>query len=419
MLSKTRNRPHFTDWANGGRLRIGLVVVIALAALAWPLYDALAAQSPVDLGTAGSFAVLAGSAVTNTGASTVNGDLGVSPGTSVTGFPPGTVNGTTADADAVASQAQSDLTTAYNDAAGRTPALSVSGDLGGLTLTPGVYNSGSSLGLTGVLTLDAQGDPSAVFIFQLGSALTTASASDVKLINGAQACNVYWQIGSSATLGTASVFAGNILAETSISMNDDVTVHGRALAQNGAVTLIDDTVTTAQCAAGTGTTPTGTTPTGTGTGTTPTGTTPTGTTPTGTGTTPTGTTPTGTGTGPGKGKGPTGTAILRITPPSVAKKVQKFGTSHCVRGTFRVSVTGLFIRRVVFSLGKELIATRSHSPFTTSVASAGGIRTVNVRITFTDGARAATLHMRFKACAAAKRPTPPPSPPVTTGGFTG
>jgi Ice-binding-like len=137
--------------------------------------------------------------VTNTGPSTVNGDLGVSPGTAVTGFPPGTVNGNLHAADAVAGQAQLDLTTAYNDAAGRTPPAAVTADLGGQRLTSGVYNSATSLGLTGALTLDAQGDPNAVFVFQAGSTLTTASGSHVNLVNGAQACNVFWQIGSSAT----------------------------------------------------------------------------------------------------------------------------------------------------------------------------------------------------------------------------
>ena len=141
----------------------------------------------IGLGTADGFAVLAGSTVTNTGPSTINGDLGLHPGTAVTGFGPGTVNGTTHAANAVALQAKSDLTAAYDDAAGRTPPAPAPADLGGLTLTPGVYRSASSLALTGELTLDAQGDPSAVFVFQAGSTLITASASRVRLVNGAQA----------------------------------------------------------------------------------------------------------------------------------------------------------------------------------------------------------------------------------------
>src|ERR1700722_6020166 len=170
----------------GGAFAAASAVVAIMAS-----QPAGAATAPVNLGTAASFAVLAGSTVTNTGPSTINGDLGVSPGTAVTGFPPGTVNGTIHAADAVAGQAQSDLTTAYNDAASRTPPVVVSGDLGGLTLTPGVYKARSWIGLTGALTLDAQGDSSAVFVFQVGSTLTTASASHVNLINGAQACNVF------------------------------------------------------------------------------------------------------------------------------------------------------------------------------------------------------------------------------------
>ena len=200
------------------------------------------------LGTADSFAILAGSTVTNTGPSRINGNLGLYPGTAVTGSAPGTVSQTTYAATATALRAKSDLTSAYNDAAGRAPATTAPGDIGGLTLTPGVYRSGSSIGLTGTLTLDAQGDPNAVFVFQAGSTLITASGSRVKLVNGAQACNVFWQVGSSATLGTTTDLAGNILALTSITMNNGVTLNGRALARNGAVTLINDTITAPHCA---------------------------------------------------------------------------------------------------------------------------------------------------------------------------
>ncbi|HEV3172649.1 MAG TPA: ice-binding family protein, partial [Actinocrinis sp.] len=195
------------------------VLAVALTVVFTGAPHARAAQAPVGLGTADSFAVLAGTTVTNTGASVISGDLGVSPGTAVTGFPPGTVNGVIHQADAVAAQAQSDLTAAYNDAAGRGPATAESADLGGQTLTPGVYASTSTPNLTGTVTLDAQGDPSAVFIFQMTSTLITASGSNVALINGAQACNVFWQVGSSATLGTNSTFRGSILALTSITAN--------------------------------------------------------------------------------------------------------------------------------------------------------------------------------------------------------
>ena len=225
-------------------LAIGLFTALVLAVSTG---SAAAAQPAVGLGTANSFALLAGSDVTNTGPSTINGDLGLSPGTAVSGFPPATLNGTAYVTDAVAGIAQNDLTTAYNDAAGRTPELSVPADLGGLTVTPGVFASASSLGLTGALTLDAEGNPDSVFIFKAGSSLTTASDSRVNLINGAQACNVFWQVGSSATLGTFSVFKGNILALTSITITTGVNLDGRALARNGAVTLDTDVITGCTC----------------------------------------------------------------------------------------------------------------------------------------------------------------------------
>ena len=215
---------------------------------------AQAGPPPVLLGTADSFAVLAGSTITNVGPTVINDNLGLHPGSAVVGFPPGTVNGAEHVSDAAAQQAKTDLTTAYNDAAGRPSSATSPPDIGGRTLTAGVYRTGpvASLGLTGRLTLDAQGDPRAVFIFQIPSTLVTASDSSVRLVNGAQACNVFWQVGSSATLGTRTAFQGNILALNSISVNDGGTVNGRLLARTGAVTLIHDTVTRSRCAAGTG-----------------------------------------------------------------------------------------------------------------------------------------------------------------------
>lgn len=216
-------------------------------ALVFATQQAWAIGTPVDLGTAATYSVLGGQTVTNTGPTVLSDNVGVSPGTAITGFPPGVTLGDTHAADAHALQAQSDLTIAYDDAAGQAPDASVSGDLGGLTLEPGVYNASSSIGLTGTVTLDAQGDPDAVFIFQVGSTLTTASASTVALVNGAQACNVFWQIGSSATLGTNTTFVGTIMALTSISVTTGTTVDGRALARNGSVTLDTNTFTQSAC----------------------------------------------------------------------------------------------------------------------------------------------------------------------------
>jgi hypothetical protein len=282
---------------------LAVVPVAAAGAIAMFIASqpALAETAPVGLGTAGSFAVLAGTTVTNTGPSTISGNLGVSPGTAVTGFPPGIVsNGTIHSADGVAGDAQSDLTTAYNDAAGRSPTASVPGFIGaGQTLAPGVYKASSSLDVGGSLTLDGGGDPNAVFIFQAPSTLITDSASSVILTNGAQACNVFWQVGSSATLGTNSAFAGSILALTSISVDTGDTIAGRALARNGAVTLDDDTITSPTCATTppptqTPTSTTSMTPTSTPTSATPTPTRPA---PTPTSTTPSATpTPTPTAT---------------------------------------------------------------------------------------------------------------------------
>ena len=200
-----------------------------------------------------SFAVLGGSTVTNTSTPTVvTGNLGVSPGSAVTGFPPGiVVGGTIHAADAVAAQAQVDLTTVYNNLVNTACNTDLTGqDLGGKTLTPGVYCFSSTAQLTGTLTLDAQGNPNAVFIFKIGSSLTTASTSSVLLINSGSSCGVFWQVGSSATLGTGTTLAGSIVALQSITLNTGASVSGRALARNGAVTLDNSNVTV--CSGGPG-----------------------------------------------------------------------------------------------------------------------------------------------------------------------
>jgi hypothetical protein len=224
-----------------GKIAIVLMVLVVLG-LATITTDVKAAgQAPVNLGAAASFGVLAATTVTNTGATAVTGDLGLSPGTSVVGFPPtgpGTLTGTQHINDTVAALAQADLTTAYNDLAGRTGGAAVSGNIGGTTKTPGLYASTSSLEISsGNLTLDAQGNASAIFIFQIASTLTTSTGLGVILTGSANFLNVFWQVGSSATIGTNSSFKGTILAHTSITLNTGATLDGRALAQTGAVTL--------------------------------------------------------------------------------------------------------------------------------------------------------------------------------------
>lgn len=216
--------------------------------LAFACLQAGAALAQVPLGTAQSYGVLGASTVTNTGPTVITGDLGVSPGAAITGFPPGLVSGTTHAADAASLQAQTDATTAYNFLAGQACGTTLTGDLGGRTLAPGVYCFATSAQLTGILTLDGLGNPASQFIFQMGSTLTTASASSVVLINGAQACNVWWQMGSSATLGSTTSFVGTLIALASATLNTGATLAGRAIGRTGAVTLDTNTVTVAACA---------------------------------------------------------------------------------------------------------------------------------------------------------------------------
>lgn len=238
------------------------LLIAATAALSLALAtSASAAQPTVGLGNASTFAVLAGAGITNTGATTASGtngaDFGSSPNGSFTGSTLVTTTGTKYVAAVTqTASAQIDLTTAYNDAAGRTPVTPIAADLGGQTLKQGVYNSASSIGLTGTLTLDGENDPAAVFIFQAGSTLTTSTSSRVLLINGAQPCNVFWQVGSSATFGTTSDFTGRVLALTSITANNSATFKGQLLARNGAVTLDNNTIVNDRCAAVATATPT-------------------------------------------------------------------------------------------------------------------------------------------------------------------
>ena len=234
-----------------------LLATLFLAGLLAVPGTALAAQPTVNLGSTSSFAVLAGSTITNTGPTKINGsaggNVGLYPGTSFTGRAQVTLSGTAYLADTIARAAKADLTRAYNDAAGRTPVNTIPSELGGTTLTAGVYVSASgTFHITGTLTLNAQGDPNAVFIFKTASTLITASNSTVRLINGARYCRTFWKVGSSATLGTNSHFVGHIFALTSITANTGAFIQGQLLARNGAVTLDSNTITNGVC----GTTPT-------------------------------------------------------------------------------------------------------------------------------------------------------------------
>jgi hypothetical protein len=210
--------------------------MLSLAACAGLVSNSGAAT--VSLGTAASFGVLAGSTITNTGATVINGDIGLAPGTSITGFPPGSVTGTTHVANGVAVQAKADALTAYNGLAGMAPTQSLTGtNLGGLTLTPGVYFFSSAAELTGRLTLDGLGQAQPIFIFQIGTALTTSSNASIIGVNGVTSCDIFFQVGSSATLGTDTAFLGTILALQSVTLNTRAVTNGGVIALNGAVTL--------------------------------------------------------------------------------------------------------------------------------------------------------------------------------------
>jgi hypothetical protein len=222
--------------------RIGTIGLAAFLAVI--LAGTALGATAVNLGAAKSFAVLAGTTITNTGATTITGDVGLHPGKAATGFTTVTLHGAKHLGDAVALNAKNALVTAYNDAAGAKPVTQVPTELGGTTLKSGVYAS-DTLGLTGTLTLDGGG----VYVFQAGSTLITAPNSQVALINGASACNVYWQVGSSATLDTSTSFKGTIMARASIALKTGATLQGRALARNGAVTLDHNTIDSSACAA--------------------------------------------------------------------------------------------------------------------------------------------------------------------------
>jgi hypothetical protein len=382
----------------------GVILVVALA-LAVPV---AAQAAPVNLATVNPFVALAATTVTNTGPSVLNGDLGVAPGTALTGFGlPAVVNGATHDNDAVAGQAQADLTNAYNVAAGQpvSPGNDLSGtNLGNRTLTAGAYRYTSGALLNGPLTLDAQGDPNAQFVFLIGAELTTGSASSVVLINGASPCNVYWQVGSSATLGTTTAFAGNLMALTSISLNNGASVIGRLLARNGQISLINNVLTRPLCATETTTSPSGGTPGGTA----PTG--------TPTATAPAGSKKTGRGSAGArnKGKGAAGKSSGGRKATRNGRATLRSALREACTSGFRATVRGHMIGRVVFSLDGKSIGSRANSPFAISIRATPGAHQVSARVTFTDATKAKTMTLPYRACAAAVL-QPPHGPSQFTG----
>jgi hypothetical protein len=391
-MSRPIHRPH------RGRLSLLAVAAAGLTCLAAP---SLGSASPVDLGTVKPFVALAGATATNTGPSVLNGSLGVFPGSALVGFGlPAVVNGATHATDGVAAQAQADLTTAYDVAAAQpvAPADDLTGiDLGGLALAPGAYRYTSSAQLTGALVLDAQGDPNAQFVFEIATSLTTASASSVLLVNGASPCNVYWQVGSSATLGSTTAFKGNLMALSSISLDANATVTGRVLARNGQVSLIDNVLDASAC--GAATTP--------------------GTTDASAASDAARAAAAAAGTTPGAPAGRPATAARPATPAAAAAErngtatLRRSRRSSCADG-FTATIRGHLIRRVAFTLDGRALATVGHAPFRTAVRATPGAHRIRARITFTDATRTKVVSMPYRACAAALR-----NPAIGPSRFTG
>jgi hypothetical protein len=243
--------PRGSIGVNGHRPKTPRLAILAIVTAFITVGSVAGAAEPVGMGAAGAYAVIANQTITNGGNTTLNGHVGLSPGSAVTGFETVTLNGELHLADTNADNAMAAMSAAYNNAAGQTVSATIGTELGGTTVPGGgVYNSGSgTFEITGTVILDGQNDPNAVFIFQMGSTLVTAGSATVSLINGAQACNVYWRVGSSATLGAANTFRGTILAATSITLGAGTTIAGRALARDGSITLSANTITPVGCAA--------------------------------------------------------------------------------------------------------------------------------------------------------------------------
>jgi hypothetical protein len=396
--------------------RAGQAGIVMAASLALGLAVPAAHAADVDLGVAQPFVVLGGESVTNTGPSVLNGDLGVSTGSSLVGFgSPAVVTGATHVDDEVAANAQAAALRAYDAAAGEpVPDGNVltGQDLGNRVLTPGAYRFASSAQLTGELTLDAEGDPDAQFVFQIGSTLTTASASSVRLVGGASPCNVFWQVGSSATIGSTTAMQGNVLAKVTASLDSEATVLGRVLAQTGSVTLINNRLDASMChppvttpgagdddddsgnAGGSGG------PSGGGTTGGPAGDT------RGSAVTTAGGGATGGGTAGGGPAGDApGLAGFPAGVPTTRLTLRRTPRANCAAG-FRVSVRGANIARVDFRLDGRRIGGRGKAAAAqrqVDVQAAPGAHTITARVTFKDGARSRTMKLDYRACAAAQR----------------
>jgi hypothetical protein len=330
---------------------VGLAIVTAFTAV-----PAAAQAAPVDLGTAAPFAALGGAAVTNSGGtSALHGDLGVSPGTVLF---------------MGAAQAQSDLTDAYNSARDTVPSTDKSGqNLGGQVLPAGAYKYSANAQLTGTLTLDAAGDPNAQFVFQIGSQLTTAADSRVVLVNGASACNVYWQIGATAVVGGKTDFQGTLMANDSITMASLASVRGRTLVRTGNVSLTHNVVDASPCGPGAGNPPF--------------------------------ISPVGTpATTPAPGTLRPFKRTRRSTSRGTARMRRLRSGSHgsSCGARFRARVRGRMIKRVTFRLDGKRISSRRRSPFRVSVKAAPGRHRVSARVSFTDATRARTLTLPYRAC---------------------
>ena len=368
-----------------GRAGVALAIGCAFAALP---AAALAGPARVDLRTADPFSVLAYSTVTNTGATSMSGNLGLHPGTAVTGGP--LVLGETHITDGVALQAKNDLDAAYVTTAGLPSTSLASAELAGRRLTTGVYNASNDLLLSSTqVELDAQGDPNAVFIFQVGRDLTLASSTTVSLINGAQACNVFWQVERFSTLGTASRFVGTLMSHQRIAAQTGATIQGRLFSRVDEVTLENNVITTSACAASTN----GSGGSG-GTGGSAPGGTP------GAGT-PAGSAPANQAPPGSQSSTPTrnGTATLR-RPPTTTTTSRRGPARPCTAG-FQATVRGKLIRRVIFSLDGKRIGTRTKPAFKVYVRAArAGSHVISARVGFKDATHSKTLKFRYRACAA-------------------